>query len=299
MTGQSTAQTRRALISIALLVYTLTPTTCLMAASDKSQIPYAQAVELIASHNPEEQQQALEALSKSTHPQASRFLLELIQSPDTNGVLKIDAANALGMRGDRTVVPELITALEKDFTKRTGIWAGLIPALGNIGDTKAIPVLLKALNNQNEDWLGREMAARALGQIGSNTAVPDLLEAVWMVDTRYEAIVALASIRDVRAASIFIDALNDSEDIEIVQAAERGLEKLGDEAINEMIESFLITHPEHSDTIKRVRLCQLLGNSRVPSAVDALKKALRQESDPEVKDCITLVLSEASTGKEK
>ena len=138
------------------------------------------------------------------------------------------------------------------------------------------------------------MAARALGQIGSDTAVPDLLKAAWLVDTRYEAILALAAIQDTRATPVFIDALSGSEDIETVQAAEFSLVKLGDDAINEMIETFLITNPECPETIKSIRICKLLGNSHNATALATLKKILDQEKDPEVKSCIKQQLSNNS-----
>ena len=53
----------------------------------------------------------------------------------------------------------------------------IIPALGHLKDERAVPLLIKALNNLDEDWLGREAAARALGDIGATKAMPGLIRA--------------------------------------------------------------------------------------------------------------------------
>ena len=84
----------------------------------------------------------------------------------------------------------------------------IIPALGHLKDERAVPLLIKALNNLDEDWLGREAAARALGDIGSTKAVPGLIRAAWLPETRNAAIKALAAIGDPRAVDVLLSALS-------------------------------------------------------------------------------------------
>ena len=82
----------------------------------------------------------------------------------------------------------------------------IIPALGHLKDERAVPLLIKALNNLDEDWLGREAAARALGDIGATKAMPGLIRAAWLPETRNAAIEALAAIGDPRAVDVLRDA---------------------------------------------------------------------------------------------
>lgn len=256
------------------------------AENTRSSVTYNQAAEFLESGDLDAQYRGIDALVQSRDARASNMLMELVQSPDIDVSVRMEAAHGLGILGDPTVVHALIKALQEDFEDRTGIWAGIIPALGDIGHEDAIPVLLDALNNLDEHWLGREMAARALGQIGSATAVPALLDAAGRSDTHHAAIVALARMRDSRATSVFIDALNVSEDTETVEAASKALAILGQSSLDEIINAFLTVHPENPDTVKRIRLCRLLGESNDESAIETLENALQDEKDTQVKACI-------------
>ena len=99
--------------------------------------------------------------SAAEDPICIEQLIAELAHPDPNR--RWDAVAALGAGGDRRAVPPLMRALEKDMKERTGIAMAIIPALGQLGDERAVPLLLKALNKLDEDWLGREAAARALG----------------------------------------------------------------------------------------------------------------------------------------
>ena len=187
---------------------------------------------------------------------------------------------------DPAVVPQLIDALRREFSERTGFWAWIIPALGRIGDPSAVPVLVEALEYRDADWLGREAAVRALGQLGRRTAVPALLRAAEQGDTRDAAIAALAALRDPRAVGALIGALAPEEGAETREAATAGLKALGASAVPGMIEVF--ARPpgglEFSETRKRVALCHLLAESGDPRARRALQRG-RGDPDPRVAAC--------------
>jgi HEAT repeat protein len=83
------------------------------------------------------------------------------------------AADALGNIGDGRAIPGLLKLVEhsdSDVRRRAA------DALGNIGDEKAIPGLLKLVEDSDSDV--RSTAADALGNIGDNRAIPGLLKLV-------------------------------------------------------------------------------------------------------------------------
>ena len=188
-----------------------------------------------------------------------------------------------GCRGEESV-DLLIKALEREFHDRTGLSAWIIPALGDQGDPRAVPVLVKALNLMDESWFGREKAARALGLIGDPGAIPALIKASQRMETRLAALRALARFRDPRVAAPLISALGPEEESEIRDVAMAGLRNLGNTAIPELVAAFGQFNPEYPETEKRVALCRLLGQSSHRQALAALRGAL-QDPDPAVRAC--------------
>lgn len=139
-------------------------------------------------------------------------------------------AKALGVLGDQQAVPSLIVILLGDTDVRTLVAvtkalgrtvdvhsaidaraaAAAAEALGLIGDAQAVPFLINALYDGEEQV--RKAAARALGRIGDATSVPDLIEALrdkdWQV--RVAAWEALRQIRHPQAVQQLIDALRNN-----------------------------------------------------------------------------------------
>jgi len=188
------------------------------------------------------------------------------------------------IRDKRTVVP-LIDALKKDLKVRTGLWAWIIPALGESGDLAAVPILMETLKMPDEDWLGREMSARALGNIGDKSAVPALVDAAWRAETRNAAIKALAKFRDRRVIPVLLSALQPEEEMETRKAAIKGLLHLGKMAVPALITAFNAFGPEHPETQKRLWLCRLLGESGDKRALERLRKSMK-DPDKAVKECV-------------
>ena len=103
---------------------------------------------------------------------------------------------------------------------------GIISSLVRLGDTRAIPHFIEALNDENH-YVRRE-AARALGQLGSPEAAVVLLgvlENESDEETRRNALVALGNIGDERAVEPLKQWLRDPS-YWIRRAAEMGLEQL-------------------------------------------------------------------------
>jgi len=105
---------------------------------------------------------------------------------DVEGLIKIlkygkskysrwEAAESLGNIGDNKAVHILIETL-KD--KKLYVRWKAAEALGEINDYRAVEPLIEVLNDKAEDWSVRKNAAEALGKIGDNRAVEPLIEAL-------------------------------------------------------------------------------------------------------------------------
>ncbi|MBC7226945.1 MAG: HEAT repeat domain-containing protein [Thermoflexales bacterium] len=176
------------------------------------------------------------------------FLIGMLNNPDARRA----AAIALGKIGDPRAVPSLLEALQD---ADEGVRRGAREALVRIG-APAVPGLLQALWDADE-WVRRE-AAWALGRIGDSQAVPGLLEALrgaeWWVR---QAAVALERI-GAPAVPGLLEALRDA-DADVRGAVEKVLAKIGAPAVPGLLEAL-------RDADKRVR--------------GAAAEALRRIGDP-------------------
>jgi len=241
--------------------------------------------------DPMERVAAIEALAADAA--AARFdrLASLLQH-DPDGQVRMAAAMALSRSGDHRAVSLLVKQLQRDRRERTGVWAALIPALGEAGSAEALPILIESLNDRDDFWLGREMAARALGLIGDKRAVPALISAAWAVDTRTDAIVALARMRDTRALFELISALAADEEPEARQAAFEGLADLGEAAQAELLGTLLELSWADRQVGQRRKLCQLLTALEAESFKEAMR-SVRCDADPETRRCIQEIAGKA------
>ncbi len=113
----------------------------------------------------------------------------------------------LGNLGDRRATPLLVTALQ-DRAPETRIYAAL--ALGRLRDPIAVPPLLKAFETDERDV--RKAAAYALGEIQDARAVPPLVTALEdpIADVRYNSAIALARFGDSRSIGVLREMLDRS-----------------------------------------------------------------------------------------
>jgi HEAT repeat protein len=146
-------------------------------------------------------------LRRSKDVEAAPQIAALLKDEDPR--VRSAAANALGELGDKSVVPQLIEAV--DFSAGAGndrdtraineANRQIAKALGVLGDHRAAPVLLKMLNSK--DSFVKLEAVEALGVLREGTAVDALM--VIATDDNQEpfiakkAIIALGQIGDPRA----------------------------------------------------------------------------------------------------
>jgi HEAT repeat protein len=84
------------------------------------------------------------------------------------------AMTALGNQGDLRAVPALIQRLSDCQQEHTYHCEFAIEALGKLRDPRAVGPLVQILNETKWNWSRRRAAAEALGEIGDTSAVPAL-----------------------------------------------------------------------------------------------------------------------------
>lgn len=113
----------------------------------------------------------------------------------------------LGNLGDRRATPLLVDALQ-DSSPETRIYAAL--GLGRLRDPAAVPSLLDVAAKDERDV--RKAAIYALGEIGDPRALPWLVEALQdpIADVRFNAAIAVTRFGDKRAIGVVREMLDRS-----------------------------------------------------------------------------------------
>jgi hypothetical protein len=116
------------------------------------------------------------------HSQLDR-IMDIVARPDYPYATRRKAAQVLGQIGDQRAVPVLMAALQ-DYDQRTTLKQEALKALGKIGDPAAVEpigrLLDRSLNSGDADL--RMSAVEALGQIGGAKAAEILVNALRYYD---------------------------------------------------------------------------------------------------------------------
>ena len=218
------------------------------------------------------------SLANETATPSFSQLIDNLNNLDTE--VHWNAINSLAELGDPRAVPILIAELKKDLSERKGYSMAIIPALGQLNDERAIPILTLSLNKRDDHWLGRSSAALALGDLKAKQAVPDLIQAAWMSDTRNAAIIALANISDPETIDILISSFYPGEEAETKTAAIKSLVSMGKTIVPQLIKKLDIDNPEQAiATIEeRAGIISVLGLIGDHRAIDAITKSMTDPS---------------------
>ncbi|MBN4049812.1 HEAT repeat domain-containing protein [bacterium AH-315-M10] len=142
-------------------------------AACKSNAHYA---EQLKSSDPLERQEAL--LHFSSQEKVDDLTVEILRASIAGGepspLVRAAAAYALGELGDTENVPLLIKSL-KD--KNHLVRFDAVIALGKLGDGRAVKPLIDRLSNDAHPWV-RLKSARALRKLKAGAAVPSLVSAL-------------------------------------------------------------------------------------------------------------------------
>ena len=195
-------------------------------------------------------------LGQSHSQMVDKFIFAL---NDSDGYVRMDAAEALGKIGNPIAVEGLIAALNHSHSY---VRMDAAEALGKIGNPIAVEGLIAALNHSHSDV--RMNAALALGKIGNPIAVEGLIAALNDSDSivRWYAAEALGKIGNPIAVEGLIAALNDSHS-DVRRNAALALGKIG----NPIAVEGLIAALNDSDSIVRRNAAEALGNIGNPETL--------------------------------
>lgn len=154
--------------------------------------------------------------------------------------------------------------------------ARAIWALGELGDSGALPHLIPALKREEPDI--RMMAAKSLMRIGDSRAVPDVIELLEDQDNgvRRTAAGVLGEFGDSTAVGSLIRSLGDRS-TEVQEATIRSLGKIGDRRAT----SHIVPLMQHGSPYVRRASASTLGKIGSPESVPFLRVTL-QDPDPSV-----------------
>jgi HEAT repeat protein len=230
----------------------------------------------------------VQALGRTKDPRAVEPLIGSLD--DKSEVVRAMAAEALGGLGDPRAVEPLIEFVSspKAWNRHRGIIA-----LGEIGDRKATDTLCKIANEiprGRDDWdcMGhRRWATQTLGKMGDPRAVPHLIRLLEDEDesVRAYAAVSLAQIGDARAVEPLVAMLATDEDHALEAFAVAG-KKGGSESMR----SRLVRELQRPDGKIRASAATALGKLRDKAAVQMLTAGLT-ENDPSLRYSCALALA--------
>jgi HEAT repeat protein len=194
---------------------------------------------------------------------------------DINVPEKPDNADEL----EKQSVDGLVQSLHNSTDPNVRQYAAYL--LGKTKNPRAIQPLVEALGDFDKSV--REQAMLALTAIGKAAIEPlsaAMKEPKW--ETRYRAAEALGKIADEKAIKPLIQALKDNRD-HVRYMATKGLREIGDsDAVEPMI--ILLKDENRYVRMMAARALSAIGGKKVH---DALKKALKAETDEKVKEAIT------------
>jgi HEAT repeat protein len=222
------------------------------------------------------------SLGEAQQPVSVDELLEKLGS----GSGATEAACQLGRSRDPRVFQPLVTALEASAV--TGVRTCAASGLGDLGDPRAVDVLLRALDDP--DAMTRSMVAYALG------AYPEPRVLTRLIDV-------LERHADSRMRLAAAGGLGRAADAVAVEPMARALRQDGDASVRYYVAQALGSFPRSPaavdalisclasdvDASARASAARSLGRLKDPRARDSLQRAL-QDADPRVRQDATAAL---------
>jgi HEAT repeat protein len=166
-------------------------------------------------------------------------------------------------------VDELIGQLESGSVRERRQAAEL---LGQLGDPRAVPALLKALKKPRENTEDRTAAAHAIGKIGDLSAVPELINA-------YKVRKGFVDVPIITAVGEILRRTSPDDD--------RSRE-IFSHAVDYLIQIAQDNYATPYDV--RVAAVDALGRSRAPQAIPALTKRILEDNSPDVQKAAVYAL---------
>lgn len=125
---------------------------------------------------------AIEILGKKKDPNLVPFLLEMMNDPRSQAQVRDFALNAVADIKDAQVILLLLEAFQQGRQEYQSLTNALTKALGEVGDVRAAPTLVKIARDKDLSPLVRRNAIENLRKINNPNVVLDLIELMYDVD---------------------------------------------------------------------------------------------------------------------
>ena len=173
------------------------------AIGNMGQIGYEPLIQTLNHPNNEVRMAALFGLEALGDSRAISHIIECMKA-DYDGVRQ--RASGTLSRWSEDVIDPLIECV---YDQNQYVREGAVSALGFLQNKRAVPILLKALDDK--DWGRHSNIILSLEFIGDNRAVPALIKALENIDTRENAASALGCLGDKRAIEPLKKALREND----------------------------------------------------------------------------------------
>jgi hypothetical protein len=185
-----------------------------------------------------------------------RIALEGISADNTEtSMIRMQALCALAQSATSESVPMSLEIVEQDLIDRHGFWACAIPLLGALKDRRAVPLLLRVGDLQEDHLAGMDhMAIIALSKMANQNEVAFLEGKSHIFPVRTDVMLALSRIAAPSSAAILVSGLQGGESGEITKAATSGLTRIGGLAVP-ALEAGLENRP---DEVMKSRISALI-----------------------------------------
>ncbi|MEQ8189449.1 MAG: HEAT repeat domain-containing protein [Candidatus Eremiobacterota bacterium] len=187
-------------------------------------------------------------------------------------------------------IDDLENPSSDDDTRHTAVWA-----LGNLGDKRAVPCLIKVLEHDKNENI-RSIAAEALGKLEDKQSVKPLIKALKDPDwgVRVDAVYAFGRLKDFSSDAIpsIIECLKDEDETVRMTAAR----VLGDFKDTRAVDPLCKTLGDKNQRVKTAAISSLglLGDSK---AVEPLFQLFKQGDSDVIRASVVRSLGEIKSDK--
>jgi len=226
---------------------------------------------------------AHQVLAKMGEP-AVPALTEVLNNPTTDRYAKSMAIDALSKMKALQAEP-LIQQKLNDPDRLIRVSSAV--ALHSMGKENPTKIIIEGLKDPDVEV--RRVASKAMADLFDNPPADQLIDLLkdQDPDIRNNAIIAIGKTRSAETARLLTKAMRDDKSEEVRNSAELALEKMGESAVEPVIELF----KSADDMELKVRAAQILGNLGDKRAVPALEDAYKKEQRPLVKNEIAKALN--------
>jgi HEAT repeat protein len=165
------------------------------------------------------------------------------------------AAMALGEIGDKRAVPALLAALNDEKE----VCAEAAKALGKLDAKEALPALFKLVDSK--EWDVRYNSFIAIGRIGTDDEQFNKL-VLMLKEGSYESARALSNIKTERSAKALVDEFTNNK---INREATKAVSKIGEAAVPVLIKA--LDHKDYKVRHRAAEALGLIGDSRASKAL--------------------------------